>query len=463
MKNYYEILAITKEASKEDIKRAYFKLVRKYPPDRFEVEFMSIREAYETLSNEETRKQYDSINNLGSNMKEEYSLARTYLDEGDLISAIKILEKLAKADSKMLIVKALLAESYLKNNNSGKALKIYEELTSVEPKNAAFAGYLANAYLHRGWQKKAIIAYDSAIELDNDNISLWLGLSGAYIKDNEYWDARNVLERALGIVVDIDASTTIYIKLIMIDINFGMFSTIHKSLDKLAELAINNDEVKDNVAWTLSHLADYLMQMGRKEDARKLIEKAAEILPENKEILKTKKEIVNYTKHIDEFQKMERDKKIKHEIATLIAMQVLTDDELGLSDQEEKEAMNHFEEYNVLNDYDKYKASIKKLEKDYPGLYALKADLFNKFADRSERKKLLGEYKRQLLKYRPLLERFFKEEDYDTDYDDEELNEDDWGDYEPQEPIVRDEPKIGRNDPCPCGSGKKYKKCCGTN
>ncbi|HET6248626.1 MAG TPA: SEC-C metal-binding domain-containing protein [Tepidisphaeraceae bacterium] len=27
--------------------------------------------------------------------------------------------------------------------------------------------------------------------------------------------------------------------------------------------------------------------------------------------------------------------------------------------------------------------------------------------------------------------------------------------------IVRDAPKVGRNDPCPCGSGKKYKKCCG--
>ncbi|NLM89857.1 MAG: preprotein translocase subunit SecA, partial [Candidatus Cloacimonetes bacterium] len=24
-------------------------------------------------------------------------------------------------------------------------------------------------------------------------------------------------------------------------------------------------------------------------------------------------------------------------------------------------------------------------------------------------------------------------------------------------------PKVGRNDPCPCGSGKKYKKCCGIN
>jgi uncharacterized protein YecA (UPF0149 family) len=27
-------------------------------------------------------------------------------------------------------------------------------------------------------------------------------------------------------------------------------------------------------------------------------------------------------------------------------------------------------------------------------------------------------------------------------------------------PVVRGHRKIGRNDPCPCGSGKKYKKCC---
>lgn len=27
-------------------------------------------------------------------------------------------------------------------------------------------------------------------------------------------------------------------------------------------------------------------------------------------------------------------------------------------------------------------------------------------------------------------------------------------------PFVRAQPKVGRNDPCPCGSGKKYKKCC---
>ncbi len=38
------------------------------------------------------------------------------------------------------------------------------------------------------------------------------------------------------------------------------------------------------------------------------------------------------------------------------------------------------------------------------------------------------------------------------------------GDSEPQKlkPVVNDN-KVGRNDPCPCGSGKKYKKCCGVN
>ena len=32
----------------------------------------------------------------------------------------------------------------------------------------------------------------------------------------------------------------------------------------------------------------------------------------------------------------------------------------------------------------------------------------------------------------------------------------------PPEP-VRAAPTTGRNDPCPCGSGRKYKKCCGAN
>ncbi|HWG18900.1 MAG TPA: DUF1186 domain-containing protein [Terracidiphilus sp.] len=59
------------------------------------------------------------------------------------------------------------------------------------------------------------------------------------------------------------------------------------------------------------------------------------------------------------------------------------------------------------------------------------------------------------------------------DFDPED--EDDLDEFEPwvglpepgwitstSEPYRRPEPKVGRNEPCPCGSGKKYKKCCGS-
>jgi uncharacterized protein YecA (UPF0149 family) len=33
----------------------------------------------------------------------------------------------------------------------------------------------------------------------------------------------------------------------------------------------------------------------------------------------------------------------------------------------------------------------------------------------------------------------------------------------PDKQVIHAEAKVGRNDPCPCDSGKKFKKCCGDN
>ena len=56
-------------------------------------------------------------------------------------------------------------------------------------------------------------------------------------------------------------------------------------------------------------------------------------------------------------------------------------------------------------------------------------------------------------------------DDEDDWGDEEDDDEDDWGDDGSPlflHPTVRrDEPKVGRNAPCPCGSGRKYKNCCG--
>ncbi len=63
-KDYYKILDIDKKASKDEIKKAFYKLAAKYHPDKKggdEAKFKEINEAYQTLSNDEKRKQYDTF------------------------------------------------------------------------------------------------------------------------------------------------------------------------------------------------------------------------------------------------------------------------------------------------------------------------------------------------------------------------------------------------------------------
>ena len=64
-KDYYAILGITREASQEDIKRAYFQAAQKLHPDKNvaagETElFMGVQQAYEVLSNPKRRSAYDA-------------------------------------------------------------------------------------------------------------------------------------------------------------------------------------------------------------------------------------------------------------------------------------------------------------------------------------------------------------------------------------------------------------------
>lgn len=68
-KNYYEILGVSKGASKDEIKRAFHKLAHKYHPDKKdgnEAKFKEINEAYQTLSDDQKRAQYDQFGSAGA-------------------------------------------------------------------------------------------------------------------------------------------------------------------------------------------------------------------------------------------------------------------------------------------------------------------------------------------------------------------------------------------------------------
>lgn len=68
-KNYYDILGVSKNATQDDIKKAFRNLSKKYHPDKNggdDSKFKEINEAYDTLSDETKRKQYDRPNPFGN-------------------------------------------------------------------------------------------------------------------------------------------------------------------------------------------------------------------------------------------------------------------------------------------------------------------------------------------------------------------------------------------------------------
>jgi tetratricopeptide (TPR) repeat protein len=190
--NYYQILRVSKEASEDEIKKAYFQLARKFHPDRFDRSvidryraqigeiFDTVTKAYRTLSNEVLRRQYDAK-----------SPARTKDDSRDFSR---------KADIKFRQAKTLYTLERYED-----ALILLEEALSLKRDKADYFLLLAMTEAKiPTFHKKAEEHFLKARELEPWNPEAYVGLGMLYKTEGLLTKATKSFQKALDIDADHD-------------------------------------------------------------------------------------------------------------------------------------------------------------------------------------------------------------------------------------------------------------------
>jgi curved DNA-binding protein CbpA len=444
VKNHYETLGIPRTAGDTEIKRAYFGLVRKYQPDRSPDEFKEIRAAYETLSDREKRAEYDAIGELPSSVAPMFYEAQRLDRLGRGNQAAEYYQAILRRHPKLDNVREQYARSLSMNDKTGKAAEAWEELCRRHPDNPHYSRELAQSYCDRSWQKKALAEIQRALTLDRSSIDGWIQLI-SYIIMNRKSDpnlmdkledvSREALEAVKAVKTNEWKKICIYTHLFL-SAGIKKADTARDCLREMIRLVRENgrdgrEECKESIREILrilscESLADFYPEF--KEMADLLSDMKTTFIREKIDTIRLGFEINNL------------EKKGFHEIFGDLFRILNADFE---EDSDEVEVLSI--EYYLLNDKKSFDPQIRRLKDEFPELYALHRLFFDETLRSRDPDRMLYQRAKKVRR----LKRQFGANDDDTENEDFD------------QPVRRAEPKVGRNDPCPCGSGKKYKRCCG--
>ena len=469
--DHYARLNIESDAAKIDIKRAYFKLVKQYPPENYPEEFKAYRKAYEVLYNNDTRAEYDRTYQLLPIEKSFLDEANKYIQMGDFEYAIDILKEAKSKIPQKVIYDELLGEVYLLSGHTGNAVKIYQELALQEPSNTVYQRRLGDAYRERGFTKKAIAQYEHSIELAPEHIGNWLGLGECYLNGWESEQVWSVFERGTPYFSEYGPdSLKFHLAILFFSIRTQKEDSYTKALEWIKhclhqDSALAKELLEDIDRWDGSRAIETRWTA---EAFYRLYQFLLELVPDNEHIAKSCEEL----QLIWEVFAIDEDERLQLQIAALTDN---LDRNCGCPHCEIERGILELE---ILGNLPDSRKELRILKAEYPKQYEKNKVFYSQVLDPRKEQRLLDQTIRKLsrlvkknpLEYEEVLEELFMPPDMirllnemlgvDAGIGDEyEMGE--WDEPVITQPFIRESPKIGRNDPCPCGSGKKYKKCCG--
>ncbi len=477
----YAILGLQRGAGKEEIRKAYVKMLRQYTAkgQNDTEEFIRIRKAYEDLLNGitgvEDGPDYqlpDAKNDKGLAQIVEY--AAEAMEKHDYANAVNLLQAALVMKPGDPYILYHLTKAQEKNGQKGNAVKTAQNLVIVLPKDKWAHYTLGEAYFRRGWKNKGLPEYEKAFELGLRELSFLANLT----------DCAHEADRGDLIIAAGKAllnQPTEYTKSTAGDALFIYESAV-------AEIALTDKQLDERFLSGIISFLEKNIQILDEKGVLVLIGGLLEVenchfRPENVKRMReliikasTSQQPGNNMDFAQARRVFLRDLMFKDDRISTEWKQLATLKDSGIEKEIINEGLNAKEVMDVIRcdanahlikqwedgNTEEYKI-VKEL---YPELLEKECLFLEEYASATSFRKetIYQRIIRKLVRYSEWYPvRFFKdypEEDPRRNVKETPESAASKRSEGNMEPIVHDKPVIGRNDPCPCGSGKKFKKCC---
>jgi tetratricopeptide (TPR) repeat protein len=275
----YERLELSPAATREEIRRAYHRLLRLYPPERAPEEFKRIRESYETLYDPQSREEYDD--RPDPIVFEWLHLAMQAMDAKEHETAERHFKQVLIQAPHLDFVRNMLGLCFLYQEKAEQAIAQYERLLSSESPPAVWYGNAGHAYRLAGRLDEAAEAFRQAIIRGDDPVDYYVGLADVYLEEKQYDRAAKMLEKAITSDGKVDfQDLRFFTKLLEIRLLQGDLDGVHSVTQRMRGI-VADAEQGSYVAWKLGTLAKQLLVLHAMEPALPVARTARDLQPQD--------------------------------------------------------------------------------------------------------------------------------------------------------------------------------------
>jgi curved DNA-binding protein CbpA len=269
--NLYEILGVSEEATTDDVRRAYVRLVRKHRPDEHPELFRKINQAKEILSDPQRRSEYDQLRRYGDQVNELVEEAEGVISSNPQ-RAVRLLKEAVAIAPELFMPRYLLSHAFIQVEEFMSAETQLRRLLQKSPENASLHYNLAGCLKMQGMTEAAEASLNRALELNPHYHDAYVLLSRVHLDKGEISEATQTLERAILLngsedVNDLPVLTQLMTIHLLVD-NGPAFARVHERI----QATIRDSEDAHFAVAKLYDLAFEFCQASNYADAYKIIQ-----------------------------------------------------------------------------------------------------------------------------------------------------------------------------------------------